>query len=599
MKTLVWENFSGTGVYNQLFSLETGIYFANITKRKLILLFRFAMCHKGNARWEYGKFLELFNQECLEKILPYGFEVYYGADVNKYLSDLQNDFKMPFDSKIRFSNIGFIDKRYNDDSVHADKILKFLHNRQKMVLDIDSWVEEKIYISNSNASRMFYNFYTSDENYEIMSQIAISLTKLNKSILTRYDTVYLPKKYIAMHFRFGDLRHDVQNLNKRCDAKIENVLETLKFINVEHIPIYVTCDRRDTDFLKILEQSYTLILTEEICPGIDDVNKFMVEKKICENATYFVGWEGSTVSHHIQYVRFMNDRNFDLYTNRSIAFTSNVYSWNYNKVFGPAVTWKTFFGDNIQKQKLPTDDKRKMPKTKIVTLTNDGYKKLTHNLLISMENIGIEQLLTVYCIGKESYKYFQRRYPKNEIILLDDADETLNAWIEYKACQSKDADGKKIWADITSYKLYCVNEELKQGKNVLFVDGDIVFLKNPMSLIHEILAQDSTLEFIVQNDATEDKYEYMCTGFMWLRSNENTINITNFKRVRETIDSFQNDQQYMRKHAKQMKHVYFKLEDVPNGKYWREKKPQNPYIIHFNYDVSEFKIKRMKMYHKW
>jgi hypothetical protein len=37
MKYLIYELFSGVGLCNQLFSLETAIYMANISKRKLIL----------------------------------------------------------------------------------------------------------------------------------------------------------------------------------------------------------------------------------------------------------------------------------------------------------------------------------------------------------------------------------------------------------------------------------------------------------------------------------------------------------------------------------------------------------------------------------
>ena len=36
MKYLIYELFSGVGLCNQLFSLETGIYLANILNRKLI-----------------------------------------------------------------------------------------------------------------------------------------------------------------------------------------------------------------------------------------------------------------------------------------------------------------------------------------------------------------------------------------------------------------------------------------------------------------------------------------------------------------------------------------------------------------------------------
>ena len=40
MKYLIFQLFSGVGFCNQLFSLETAIYLANITNRKLILLIR-------------------------------------------------------------------------------------------------------------------------------------------------------------------------------------------------------------------------------------------------------------------------------------------------------------------------------------------------------------------------------------------------------------------------------------------------------------------------------------------------------------------------------------------------------------------------------
>jgi len=40
MKCLIYEQFSGVGLCNQLFSFETAIYLANITNRKLILLIK-------------------------------------------------------------------------------------------------------------------------------------------------------------------------------------------------------------------------------------------------------------------------------------------------------------------------------------------------------------------------------------------------------------------------------------------------------------------------------------------------------------------------------------------------------------------------------
>ena len=49
VKTLIYELFSGVGFCNQLFSLETAIYLANISNRKLILLIRNPLCHCGSA----------------------------------------------------------------------------------------------------------------------------------------------------------------------------------------------------------------------------------------------------------------------------------------------------------------------------------------------------------------------------------------------------------------------------------------------------------------------------------------------------------------------------------------------------------------------
>ena len=89
MKSLIYELFSGVGFCNQLFSLETAIYLANITGRKLILLIRYPLCHVGSSSWEYGKFLDFFNNDYL-KYLPNGIETYYG-NVPIYISNIIKD----------------------------------------------------------------------------------------------------------------------------------------------------------------------------------------------------------------------------------------------------------------------------------------------------------------------------------------------------------------------------------------------------------------------------------------------------------------------------------------------------------------------------
>ena len=110
MKCLIYEQFSGVGLCNQLFSFETAIYLANITNRKLILLIKNQICHAGRAKWDYGYFLNYFTNDFLE-YLPNGFEVHY-KDVPKDIQDLMinTEKTQKISWKARFSSNVFVDK---------------------------------------------------------------------------------------------------------------------------------------------------------------------------------------------------------------------------------------------------------------------------------------------------------------------------------------------------------------------------------------------------------------------------------------------------------------------------------------------------------
>ena len=59
---LIFDLFSGVGFCNQLFSLETAVYLANISNRHLVLCVRFPLSHCGRVNWEYGFFPDFFPQ---------------------------------------------------------------------------------------------------------------------------------------------------------------------------------------------------------------------------------------------------------------------------------------------------------------------------------------------------------------------------------------------------------------------------------------------------------------------------------------------------------------------------------------------------------
>ena len=594
MPQLIYELFSGVGVYNQLFSLETAIYLANITDRKLILLIKYPLCHKGGANWKYGHLLNFFESSWKE-FLVHGIEVYYGSDAIKWLSnnktEMQN-IKLPN----RFSHIVFVDKKLDDDKNHKDRIQRFLCGRVKVVFEPESWTSEKVLLSQSNASRVFYNFYTTKENYETMSKIAKTLINFNSNVVEQFEKLGLPDKYIAAHFRFGDKRHSKASIDKQCDANYSSFTNSLKQLSSD-LPLYVMSDRRDAEFLVNLEKEYTVRYTDELVKDIKgeeqmtEVFKFLVEKMICERADSFIGHEGSTVSNHIQYVRNVMNLSYNKYNTRVITERTGVYTWALNGLSGPNIGWRTYFSDNV----IPINGHGS---TKMITLTNDGYMHLTYNLLKSMEKLGIETYITVYCIGSKSYSFFKVKFPNNSVKQID-ADDSLNSWIEYKSIQNKDIEGKKKWANITSYKFAAINQELRLGNNVIFVDGDIVFEKNPLPFMISYVSSHPDIELLIQNDNGDGSREEMCTGFFWMKANPNLINITNFETIQKNIDSFNNDQQYLRRYGRKINHHYLSLEGFPNGKFWRDLKPKEPFIIHFNYDVSGHKIRRMKIYEKW
>ena len=595
MKYLIYEQFSGVGFCNQLFSLETAIYLANITDRKLILLIRFPLCHCGASSWDYGRFLDFFDDQ-YKKYLPHNMEVYYG-EVPEHVSKIIKN--QTLCETISFPNvlsqIGLVDKEL-DTHENEPKIRAFLNHRAKKVIDFSSYSNDYIYINKSNAARCFYNFYTTDANYTIMSKICEALTHLNPSFYYAYNNMKLPKNYISVHFRFGDRKHRKREIDTHSNRFREPLFKLLGELNTTKLPIVVMCDRMDAELLVRLKSNFNVIYTDDIIKDIDlnanfanfkrtELLEFLLQKMICFNADTFIGHDGSTVSNYINYIQYLNNKPYYYYLDKVLKYDYSEYTWKLNGFVGGNISFRVFFADNIIKNTA-----------KLITLTNDGYSPFTENLLLSMKKLGIENKLKIYCIGDKCYNHFREKYTHNEIEQIEPPDEYLKEWLGYKSAQNPDAEGKMKWANITSYKMYAIHNELIQDNDVMFTDGDIVFEKDPIPYLTENIKD---LDLLIQNDNDSYQRRAMCTGVFYMKSNDLTKEITDFSIIQQHIDSFTNDQQYLRRHEKRMKVEYLDLDLFPNGLYYREKKPSAPILIHFNYDVSEQKITRMKAYNKW
>ncbi len=106
----------------------------------------------------------------------------------------------------------------------------------------------------------------------------------------------------------------------------------------------------------------------------------------------------------------------------------------------------------------------------ITTLTNSGYRELTLNLYLSMQAIGMKDVLHIGCIDLEAKRWLAERAPLAHVFLLD-VSERRTDWVTF------DSSG---WKEVTYNKFLVIHPILASGRDVVFLDGDIVLLRDPI-----------------------------------------------------------------------------------------------------------------------
>ena len=228
-------------------------------------------------------------------------------------------------------------------------------------------------------------------------------------------------------------------------------------------------------------------------------------------------------------------------------------------------------------------------KIEIVTFTNKGYIKFTENLVKSIIKNNIEINLKIFTLDKDSFDFFNALNCTVEMV--DDEEFNLSNFVR----QDED-----IFGELMYKKLQVIYQSLIKNDYVLYVDGDITIKKNPTSYL---VKKISDKDFLIQNDKNPRKpfTEYLCAGFMFIKSNEKTKKFFNPKNIpKEEIMQGNHDQSYINKHKNNFKYKLLPLRFFPNGAhYYRFYKFLNPYIIHFNYVLGEEKESIMKQHKEW
>lgn len=218
-----------------------------------------------------------------------------------------------------------------------------------------------------------------------------------------------------------------------------------------------------------------------------------------------------------------------------------------------------------------------------ITVTNEGYLDYTRNMILSLQKLDIHNL-KVHCIGQKCYDNLG--YENKDILDIDAPDDFQTF-------------RKGEWNKIMFSKFHAIHKELMKGNNVLFSDGDIVFLDARFQRDVKNRLDDNDILF--QNDKQHDSDDsQLCCGFMYIKCNDNNKKLFDPKQGCH----FECDQIYINQIKDNLNYDKLPLKRYPNGAYFGQSlglggRDLNPYMIHFNYIVGDKKKEVMKKLNYW
>lgn len=234
--------------------------------------------------------------------------------------------------------------------------------------------------------------------------------------------------------------------------------------------------------------------------------------------------------------------------------------------------------------------------TIFLTLTNYGYILYTLNMLKSLKQWNLDRSILIICLDVKSYNILQRLGYKVYYI----NDSTMSNFYAYNTPGYE----KVCYIKMCIWYYY-----LEHGIDILYADGDIVFMKNPMSNIESISKKHETTELFIQNDSMIDQnMDNLCTGFLLIRSTQNTINLFNcisedgIQKYNECAFK-NNDQSFVNIFIKPyVSYIALPLEMYPNGQYFYQHHVEiehSAVLVHFNWIKGHNKMIKMREHQLW
>jgi hypothetical protein len=125
-----------------------------------------------------------------------------------------------------------------------------------------------------------------------------------------------------------------------------------------------------------------------------------------------------------------------------------------------------------------SEHERGLPNTVLFTIATEGYVPFVRNLHASLKRVGMGEQLVVYSLADRA----QSELSDAGIRSLRYAADQCHQWSDY---------GTPGFMRTMWFKYAVALDVLKAGKNVLYVDSDIVFLRNPVDYLHRVITQSS------------------------------------------------------------------------------------------------------------
>jgi len=231
--------------------------------------------------------------------------------------------------------------------------------------------------------------------------------------------------------------------------------------------------------------------------------------------------------------------------------------------------------------------------TVMTTVTNNGYLLYTLNMLKSLKPFGLDHKILILCLDRKGANVLEKRGYRP--ICIDHEIGRFCPW------------NTKGYDQICYLKMELVYRILSFSKNVLLVDGDIVFLQDPMKDVLKWGKESG--EVWIQNDAQKNQdTTNLCTGYLYLRSSPLMIELYDCvsakgqeKYKKCAFDN--NDQTYFNKYVKpHCKVNALPLEEYPNGKMFYDHLKSirdDIVLVHFNWVKGHLKMAKMKEHKLW